>query len=88
MGLPLMAVLAVALALLFRAFGYRPARGDLEVTSVVVIVIGTRLIILFRDQLSTPSRLLLTLSALGYLIIAALILARLTHRLPSWFLAQ
>jgi len=85
-GFPLVAVFAVALALLVRAFGYHPARGDLELTSVVAIVIGTRLIILFRDQLGTPSRLLLTLSTLGYLLIMALIWARLTHRLPNRFL--
>ena len=80
-GFPLFAVFGVVLTMVFRLFGYSFTRDELPISSVIAVVVGTSLLLRFRDRLATPSRLLLSLSCLSWLLILVLFLER--HRLQD-----
>jgi len=75
-GFPFVGVFAVALALLARALGYRPQSGDLQITTIIAIVIGTRFVIAFQERFQKPSRLVLILSGLSWAVLLTLLLTR------------
>jgi hypothetical protein len=81
LGFPFVGVIALALTLLFYAFGYRPAQG-VRIPSIIAILVGTQLIFAFQAQLSRPSKRIVyaSLACWGLLLMA--FLARLTHLLP------
>lgn len=83
-GFPFVALAGFVLALLVRVLGYHPAKGGLEATSVIAVVVGTRLIILFREHLRNPPKPVLALSAFCYLLLLLLVLARATNSFPEW----
>jgi len=81
-GFPFVLVIALALTLLFYAFGYRPAHGGARIPSIIAIVVGTQLIFAFQEQLSRPSKRIVYASLACWGLLLLVFLARLTNLLP------
>ncbi len=81
-GFPFVGVIALALTLLFYAFGYRPVQGGARIPSIIAIVVGTQLIFAFQGQLSRPSKRIVYASLASWGLLLMAFLARLTNLLP------
>src|SRR5882672_4011557 len=82
-GLPFVCVFALLLYALFYVAGYRYRPGRLPIPSLLAVVVGTQLLIAFRDKWSQPSTRVWYAALIAWAVLALAFWARVTNRLPG-----
>jgi len=80
-SMPFVLALAIVLAVVLHLVGYRQ-RGGAAISSVIAISVGTTLAGAFEEYLRRPSKALWIAAAICYFLVAVVVWARLTGRLP------
>jgi hypothetical protein len=82
LGLPLVVLLGFVFAVLFKILGIAHSKEGVRISSLIAIVVGTSLVFVFQVRLRSPSRRIIVLAAIGYVLSLLLVWASLTNRLP------
>jgi hypothetical protein len=82
LGLPIVLACGVVLTFLFHAVGIRQRSGP-ALSSLITIIVGTRMLFVFQDRFRNPSGRLLIAGMVSFVVVAVIIWARLTDRIPA-----
>jgi len=82
LGVPMVLACGVVLTFLFHAVGIRQRSGP-ALSSLITIIVGTRVLFAFRDKFRNPSNRLLIAGGLSLVFVATILWARLTDRIPA-----
>jgi hypothetical protein len=81
LGLPLVLAGGVLLTFLFHAVGIHQRQGP-ALSSLIAIVVGTRLVLSFQDAFRNPSRRLIICGILAAVLVVVVVGLRLTNVIP------